>query len=402
MIYSADLRGHRQLYCDVFTDIFLYLGYDVLLVIGLEGDPYATKWRHIRRYLDHPNVTILDISQISARRANRLSIDEICHLQIDQAIAATLFACGDELKNEFAAISNGLAPALKGWNIGIFGWTDRWTAMESVFAPGIRLRERLSRARDRIGPLNSDKRFFEKLENKKVLDAILVKDERVAETRGQPFIWLPDIYRPFNWDEDQEMEAEYAQVVPAYQRFLAQQKGREILLYFGTAAEYKGYDILLRLAVEDNSTCFVHCGSNESMDRLDNDINAMRTTLTAQGRFFETRHRLESQKCIRVFFDSIQRFVSTHRVYVSSGTILQALESRKPVLVPNRGILRYRTIHHSTGRVYNPGSFRNLLSQWLQFKNEPADNYLEKIDAYMQSFAYEKLVEAVSRALGRA
>jgi hypothetical protein len=324
MLYTADLAGHRQLYCDVLAGIFLELGYEVLIVAGLSGGGPSRRWRHIERYQGHPNVTLVDSMKISLRGDASLSVEEIVRVQKDRGVAASLFICGDEMRPHFAAIAEGRAPRLQGWNVAEFNWTERWAGMESVFAPGMSLRNRLGRVRDRLGPLNPHWRFFEHvLRKKRVVDAVLVPDERVASEKGYPFIRTPGIYQPFTPFENEETEAEAASVIPAYERFLAEQRGRYVLLYFGAAALYKGYDILLRLALADPTTCFVHCGDSGNDYANDAHVAGMRRELLHQGRLFETGRRLEGRRSINAFFASIKAFVSSHRIYISSATVLQ-------------------------------------------------------------------------------
>ncbi len=401
MVYSANLDGHRQVFCDVFTDIFLELGYQVLLVVGLGGDVVQNPWKYIQHYRGHPDVVILDPWRLSsARTEGRLPVGDLVRLQMDHAVQVSLFCCGDELRDELKSIADGQAPRLHGHNIGVFNGTDHWVGIESLLAPGLSLRQRLRAVRDRIGPLNRERRFYEQdLAAKGVLDAILVQDERVAEAKGYPFIWLPDIFRPFAWQEDGEAEAEYAEVVPAYERFLRCQQNRHILLYFSIARRYKGYDTLLKLAEQDEETCFVHCGFDDGKDHFDVDVQSIREKLRAQGRFFEVGRQVWGWRTVDAFFDSTQRLVSTTRVYGSSGTILQAWDRGKPVLLPDRGLLRHRTRKYGLGKVYHPGSAADLLLRWLQFKRESSARYASSLAVYMQNYRRERVVDAVLSAV---
>ena len=398
LIYSSQLAGHRQLFCDVFVDVFLEFGYAVILAVGLSNG--ANRWRHIERHRSNPYVEIIDTQLLSTTKDGKLSVEQIVQIQSEQSVRVTLFPCGDELVHELTAIGNGDAPRLKGSNIGIFGVTEAWFPGEPIFRRGMTLWERIAVTRKMVPGQNTVATFFERvLLSKQVLDVVLVKDERVAEAKGSPFFWFPDIYRPLSWNEDATDSAEYDEIVPAYEVFLKDHSGMEPLLYFGVGARYKGYDTLLRLALEDEATCFIMCGTPIKTEPFIHDVNAMKQRLIEQGRFFDTKRQLDSWRAVDFFFSSIHRFVSTHKIYLSSGTMIQALEAGKPVLVPNRGLLRYRTVSNGVGQVYTPTRFEDLVAAWHEFKQEPTSNYSENIRNFMKRFSCNELFKAMRRVL---
>ena len=58
-------------------------------------------------------------------------------------------------------------------------------------------------------------------------------------------------------------------------------------------------------------------------------------------------------RCLKEFlFGSIRLYITTHRLALSSPTVIQALELGKPVLVPDRGLLGYRVRKYNLGDVY--------------------------------------------------
>jgi glycosyltransferase involved in cell wall biosynthesis len=78
---------------------------------------------------------------------------------------------------------------------------------------------------------------------------------------------------------------------------------------------------------------------------------------------------------------------------------LQALAAGKPVLVPDRGVLSYRTVRHQIGRVYHPGRFADLQTQWGRLRAEPEDAYSARIATFMENFSRERLMDALVGAL---
>ena len=400
MIYSAGLSGHRQVYCDALTEVFLELGFDVILVVGLLSDKNGMKqWKHIERYLNNVRVKVFDTYTLSPTNG-KLSVEQIRYLQKQEGVSVTLFPCGDEMRSEFAAIADGSAPKLLGKNMAVFGLVDGWYPMDGPFANGLHYKERLRTIRNIIWTRQPVRQFYERvIRTKKVLEIAFLKDERVAQLNKLPFVWWPEIYRPYGWNTDINERAEFDAVIPMYQNFLKEHPNKEILLYFGAASRLKGYDSLLRLAAEDPSTVFVLCGTQNLRENYDEDVRSFLSTLKEEERFFETNRRIIGWETVDYFFSSIRYFVSTHRFYGSSGTVLQALHMGKPVLTPNRGIIGYRTTRNKLGRIYNPNKNGDLLIQWETLKKDPYNQYHLSIQNYIRNFSKKRVMGIISQAL---
>jgi len=162
------------------------------------------------------------------------------------------------------------------------------------------------------------------------------------------------------------------------------------LLYFGTGTWYKGYDYFLKLAELDPTTYALHAGASEYREPskpMAFDTADLRAKLRAEGRLFETNGFVESPALVELLFNSIERFVSTHRLTLSSGTMLQALDAGKPVLVPGTGLVGWRTERFGLGKTYNYLDEKELARVWAEFRAEPVENYQEQIKRYMERFS---------------
>lgn len=404
LIYSPDLSGHRQVYCDVITDILLELGAEVVLAIGGTTCGDLKKWKYVSHFTANPHVDIVDCCQFSSKQSNLLVVEEIISFQKQHKIDVTLFADADHNRSELWRIGVGDAPRLMGRNIGIFGWTSGWYPMEDIWTGAkkeLTWRQKLGKLKRQVfqqQPRNSKEFFFQEvIGRRKVLDIALVKDERVANDIGYPFLWFPDIYKSFNVEETQDDQVEYESISVKYCDFLAKHSGYEVLLYFGKAQGYKGYDLMLKLAEMDDSACFVHCGELYAEGRGEPDAQSIRSKLSAQGRLFETQQYIHSQRLIDLFFSSTSRMVSTHRLTGSSGVMLQALDAGKPILVPNAGLLGYRMKGNNLGLTYEHGNIQDLFQQWKIFKRIPTDDYAESINAYMKMYSRESLTKLIKQ-----
>lgn len=409
LLYAPELAGHPQVYCRVITDVLLKNGCNVVLAVGLAAERGESS-ADIEVIAGDGKVEIVDCRQYSESGRCDLTVEEIRNIQQRYAIDATLFIEADKSRADLLRIGEGHAPRLLGRNVGIFARTSAWYPSEEFYS-GARIKWYGPSLRNTLGKLKravfskkqSDKHFYEKvILKKRALDAILVKDERVTERFGPPVYWLPEIYKPFDHFQSADEEKEYDLFAPGYLSYLSRQSGREVLLFFGRGAWYRGYDFFLKLLDMDPSLCGVHCGAEylqEAGKAYEFDIAGLRRQLAAAGRLFETRQYIESRKLIALFFSTSARSVSTHRLTGSSGTMLQALDAGKPVLVPGSGLLGYRVRQHAIGETYRYSDMADLFHRWQAFKKRPAGDYSDAIARFMQKFSQEALSRCLQKAI---
>jgi len=133
----------------------------------------------------------------------------------------------------------------------------------------------------------------------------------------------------------------------------------------------------------------VHVGAGIRYERgkdFIGDPESGRLKLVAEGRLYETQKYVRGMRVVEDVFRCARRFVSTHRLTVSSGTMLQALELGLPVLVPDGGLIGYRTKQFGLGLTYRYGDSQDLLEKWCSFRSAPLDSYREPIERFMQKF----------------
>src|ERR1019366_6627848 len=153
----------------------------------------------------------------------------------------------DKSNAEFSRIAAGEAPRLHGRNLGIFANTAEWYPGEDSFtgepkrliAPT--LRTTLGNIKRAIFARRKSAHYFYEhmILGAKVLDEVLVKDERLPGGVGPPGYSMPEISRPLAEEsEPADDDAEFARRKEELNAFLAANAGREPVLYFGDAAFY--------------------------------------------------------------------------------------------------------------------------------------------------------------------
>src|SRR5262249_9701525 len=118
---------------------------------------------------------------------------------------------------------------------------------------------------------------------------------------------------------------------------------------------YKGYDLLLEFVASTPSACAIHAGrlyDAQQRSYFRCDVETIRAQMKKENRLYETSSYVHSHRLKELLFGSIRLYITTHRLTLSSATVIQALELGKPVLVPDRGVLGYRVRNNRLGDVY--------------------------------------------------
>lgn len=373
LLYSPDVVGHPRVYCRVIADALTRHDdqCEVVLAMGFTDTIGFAESADLHRFAARDRVRIVDNRTRSAAGHPHLNVEELAGLQRELAIDTTLFIEADKSNDELARIAAGDAPRLHGRNLGIFAKTAEWYPGEDSFTGARKrivaptLRTTLGNVKRAIfGRRRTARWFYERvILGPAVLDEILTKDERLAEWYGPPVYWMPEISRAADDDETEADREEYAQTMRALGRFLAANAGREPVLYFGDAAFYKGYDLFLDFVDRTPSVCAMHPGRTydaQNASFFQHDVEAIRARLRNEGRLFETHRYVHAQRLKELFFGAIRLYITTHRLALSSSTVIQAIELGKPVLVPDRGLLGYRVRKHDIGDVYRYGDVADL------------------------------------------
>ena len=363
--------GHPRVYCRVIADALAGQDCELVLAMGFTDEIGLPESPDLQPLASRDGVVLLDNRRHSARAHPHLTAEELVELQSRFEIVTTLFIEADKSKDEFVRIAAGTAPRLRGRNFGIFANTAEWFPGEDSFTGAPKrmiaptLRTTLGNVKRALFERRKSARYFYErtILGRGVLDEIFVKDERLAGWFGPPVYWMPEISRPAGESETAADEAELARRTGEIETFLAANAGREPLLYFGDAAFYKGYDLFLEFAARTPSVCAIHAGRTYEARQsawFEYDVEALRRRLRGAGRLYETNDYVSSRRLKELYFGSVRLYVTTHRLALSSATVIQAAELGKPVLVPDRGLLGYRVRTHGLGGVYAYGDLDDL------------------------------------------
>ena len=390
--------GHPRVYCRVIADALAESPCELIIAMGFTESVGLEESPDLQPLIAQNSVQLIDIRMYSQSGQSSLTAEELVSLQAQFNIDTTLFIEADKSNTEFRRIAKGEAPRLRGRNLGIFANTAEWYPGEDSFS-GERRRLLAPKLRMTLG--NIKRAIFNRREQARyfyetviigagVLDELFVKDERLADWYGPPVYWMPEISRPVSAPETAEEQAEYQLRKAEIESFLVSNEGREPVLYFGDAAYYKGYDLLLRFIAENPSTCAVHPGrtyDNQEKSYFSCDVDALRKQLRAEGRLYETNAYVHTQRLKELFFGVIRVYITTHRLALSSSTVIQAAEFGKPVIVPDRGLIGYRVRANKSGAVYKYEDLADLRIKAEQLWYGDLGKYEDPISQFWARFS---------------
>ena len=180
--------------------------------------------------------------------------------------------------------------------------------------------------------------------------------------------------------------------------FVSCNRGRPLFLYVGTPQRRRGYDVLLRVAVEEDG-CFVSCGEVDVEEANDPETRGYKSTLASRGALFETGEAFEFEVA-DAFIAATRGVVLPYRNhYGSSGIMLHVLSAGRPVLVPDVALLAQRTKVHGLGRTYRPDDLEDLKRQFRVLAASPEETYAANIRRFLQFFSEDRVKAAIMHAV---
>jgi glycosyltransferase involved in cell wall biosynthesis len=224
----------------------------------------------------------------------------------------------------------------------------------------------------------------------KNFDAQFWLDEYFAGTTNiKNSFWLPDISKSFNLkcdyiDDESDLLCSYID------DFLLNNKGKEVLLFFGRDFNRKGFDYLVELALNDHQFIILRAG-----DSLGNDENRKlvpkMAVLENDARLLNLNYFIKSPKVIDKIFNSTNFIPLPYRDhYSSSGVMLQAMEFNKPVIVPDIGLMGKRVVDNNIGMTYRHKDFTDFKEAVYKMQKS-YDMYINNISNFYSQFSKENI-----------
>lgn len=381
LIYSPSFDGHRQVFLFVFVNVLKELGFKIFIA-GNTMQIYSNSY-YIEKLKKSPGIEIVDTSKYSNGGID-ISPAEFLELQNFCETDLTIFAEADNHISLFVSQLFHKQSKFRGKIVGLF--LRPFYYYQNGLYDELRHIKHLPFRWKRDDQLFHEifLRLFSPLDTALYLDENFVANHRYTK-------WIPDVFQQYAELILKDEKSEQRVWIEKLNEFKERNKGRFLFFYFGTAQFRRGYDILLKMAV-DNRGCFIHCGLNTDTEKYAFDINELRSSLRKNGRLFETDQYIEDPLCIEYFFKLVSHLVLPYRNFFgSSGVMLQALNFGIPILAPENGIIGYRIKKYQLGITYNDKNANSLNTQFNKFKELDPKTFENNIKIYMNYQSVEHL-----------
>lgn len=381
LIYSPDFDGHRQVYVFVLADILKEKGFKIF--IAGNSQKILLNSFYIDQLKKSTEISFIDTSKYSDGGLGVNSSDFL-ELQNKCGCDLTVFA---EADNHLALLNSQISGKnrFRGKLAGIF-------LRPYHYYEKLGLLDKLRYLKHLPARWRQDDWMFHEvlLKRHALLDIAFYIDENYVD-HHKFSTWLPDMFQEYADRIVKDDKSEQRIWIDRLEKFKEKNRGRFPFLYFGTAQFRRGYDTLLKLAV-DSGGSFIHCGLNNGAEKYVLDTEELKSLLNKEGRLFETNQFIEDPYCIEYFFKSVSHLVLPYRnFYGSSGVMLQALSYGIPVLAPEDGIIGYRIRKYEMGSTFSEGKNNSLESQFYRFKNLNSETVKNNIKNYMNYQTAEQL-----------
>jgi glycosyltransferase involved in cell wall biosynthesis len=391
LLFSSSFDGHRQVHAFVYTHILKKLGF----TITIAGDfkKRMINSFYIDKLKEDSSISIINTASVW-KADDENSITAFLEIQEKCKADLTLFAEADNHIRLFTA-QIMRRKRLKGKIVGLF-FRPLYFYRKLNLLNKIRYFKRLpSRWR-------SDEALFHEfcLEKYKLLDTALYLDEKFVSYHKYGKL-LPDVFQSY---ANRFLENEFSDQriwIDRLNSFKERNKGKFIFLYFGTMQKRRGYDMLLKMAVENNA-CFVHCGLFYPDELSGSTTIRLRQILQSRQCLLETNEYIIDPTTIESFFRSTDHLILPYQNSLgSSGVMLQALEYGIPCLMPDTGVPGYLIKKYNLGLTYNYTT-ELLEDQFKKFIKIPKSDFKESINEYMKSQTPEELEKILTEVFAQS
>ena len=374
LIYAPNIGGHRQVYCNVITHWALESKMDVILCIGNDwcrgGNTISQDSPYIDLYMTNNNVDFINASQKPPHKSDS---EYLFDLENDIKPDLIFVISGDEFNHSLYSFMKDLIVSKKHsskW-VGIF--------ISCFYYPDLAnwLKQRVQKLM-----LKQKLKYFDK--------TYWLDEYFVNNTNIQNKFWLPDISKSFNVAANND-DAEFELLCPQIDNFLINNKGKDVLLFFGRDFNRKGFDFIIELALEDEQFVVLRAGDPlENMDESQEIMEKM-SILEKNGRLLNIPKFIKNPIIISKLFQATNYILLPYRDhYSSSGVMLQAIEFQKPVVVPNIGLMGKRVFENHLGITYKHKKYDEFKKAVYKMQNEYY-NYIPYTITFYESFSKEAI-----------
>jgi len=395
LLYCPHLGGHRPIYCRRLSEALACLGAEVyLLGFGYERGNGLRIFSETASPALEPLEENPRVFRIREANLDELFLDEfrfIESLKRRYRIDATLFVDGDSMIPFFLGLGRRRR-RLSGKNAGFF------IRSEFIHAP-----EGLAEEEAGADAPVARAFFRQAARGKGPLDFAFVADELLVEACG----WagcrhVPDIALPLE-PEAPIRSASLLSKREEIEAFLARNKGRRPIVFFGDLEKRKGFEFVLRYCREKEDAALLRIGATKPSYTPTSIEDVWRKSeLALEGRIYELDAFVGDMGFINYVLSKANYYLMPYeRFYRTSALMLDLVARGKPVVVPREGLMGHRAEKWGLGLTFRPGDYADFRSK-ADLMARTFGDYSEALRVYSAQMDDEALQRALAPLADRA
>ncbi len=395
LIFCPDLGGHRQNYVYVIANYFLKIGFCV--IIGTNGrylSDQSSDFALINQLASNNNIIFYPLSNIDCNfNSQNNLVKTVIDIEKKYSPILTFFPTADELIRSLKGL--GKVNSIKRpYRTGIF------ISITYFYIPNFfKDKFLLIPKRVLVWLFNYIKQhifFFYKVWGQLGLNSAITINPDFKRISPKKFKYMPDIYKPWSSGIPNNID-EIDKICTAYKSFIMYHPDKNVIMYFGGRTTRRGYEILLRLACDDENSVFVSAGRDADQTTISADIENLKRHLTYQDRIWEVNIPfLPDNKLIDMLFESCKFVILPYNnFYGPSGLMIQACSYGKPVLVTNIGYLNSMVKKFKIGITYRANNYNDLYKQY-NFMKLHWKNYVDSVYEFNKFYELSQIEKTLN------
>lgn len=400
LIFSPNSAGHRQVYVCVMADWFLRQGCSVTMAVG-RSEPGLAAGRSpmIAAVAARDGVAVIDLGDTGETNwAPGYWLPRLVELEAQAKPDWTVLPTGDDARHSLAGLGAAGRP-LRTRRAALFIRVDHYYRRDLGALPPLkRLGRRLRWMQHNL----AERTYFREQAWKSLgLDAAMSTNvDFLRGSRDPRYHYLPEMYRAFVGpvpapDADMQRAAEECRA------FLAARADKTPIVFFGGRYARRGYDVLLKLVVEDPGLVFAASSRAAAKQAYRFDPEPLRSRLQAEGRIWEAETPFVATNPLVDLLYGAAPFVALPYTeqYCLTGTLVEAVALGKPVLAPDIGWMAARIREHGIGLTYRHRDLDDLRAKLAQLRADPAP-CATRAAAFGREFQRDRVDAALASVFG--
>ncbi|MCX6360312.1 MAG: hypothetical protein NT029_10910 [Armatimonadetes bacterium] len=400
LIFSPNSAGHRQVYVCVMADWFLRQGCEVTIAVGRSepGLP-ADRSPMVAAVAARPGALVVDLGDTGATNwTPGYWLPRLAELEAQTKPDWTVLPTGDDARHSLAGLGAAGRPT-RTRRAALFIRVDHYYRRDLSALPTM---QRLGRRVRWMQHNRAERGFFRRRVWKSLgLDAAMSTNvDFLRGSRDARYHYIPEMYRAFV-EPMPEPDDATRRAADECRAFLAAHGDQAPIVFFGGRYARRGYDVLLRLAADDESLVFAAAGRPADHQAYRHDPEPLRRRLREQGRIWEAETPFMAvNPLVEVLYGAAPFVLLPYtEQYCLTGTLVEATAFGRPLLAPDIGWMAARIRENGLGLTYRHRDDDDMAARLAELRAAPG-RYAAGSAAFGREFQRDRVDAALASVFG--